>query len=333
MSKKNICLVLLLYTPILLVSIFIGLLFLPKDNGEPYTLTIQKGQGIIAVSHALQADDKIFSRYVLVAGAYILGTHNQLTQGSYRLPAHLSSWTILHRLSEGNPDKVHIQIIEGMRWAKMRKIINETPNIQHDSINMSDQELLHTIAPEANIQHAEGWFFPDNYVIASGSSDIQIFRAAYQAMQRELQTAWDNRADHLPYKTPYELLIMASLIEKETADPADRFNISSVFINRLNKNMRLQTDPTVIYGMGDLYQGKIRKADLQRDTPYNTYTRAGLPPTPIALPSRAALTAAAHPAKSEYLFFVSRQDNTGRSQFSQTLEQHNAAVRQYILKK
>ena len=137
----------------------------------------------------------------------------------------------------------------------------------------------------------------------------------------------------MPYKTPYELLIMASLIEKETAHEEDRRDVAAVFRNRLAIGMRLQTDPTVIYGMGDAYQGKIRRADLQRDTPYNTYTRNGLTPTPIALPSRAALDAAANPSSSKYLYFVSRMDGTGKSQFSHTLDEHNAAVRQYILKK
>lgn len=152
-------------------------------------------------------------------------------------------------------------------------------------------------------------------------------------MERELKEAWDDRDAALPYNMPYELLIMASLIEKETAHEDDRRDVAAVFRNRLEKNMRLQTDPTVIYGMGSAYTGRIRKADLQRDTPYNTYTRHGLPPTPIALPSKAALEAAASPAKSDYLYFVSRMDNTGKSQFSRTLDEHNQAVRQYILKK
>ena len=152
-------------------------------------------------------------------------------------------------------------------------------------------------------------------------------------MQRELNKAWEAKQANLPYQKPYDLLIMASLVEKETAHEDDRSDVAAVFRNRLAKGMRLQTDPAVIYGMGAAYQGKIRKADLQRDTPYNTYTRTGLPPTPIALPGRAALQAAANPADSDYLYFVSRMDDTGRSQFSRTLDEHNAAVQKYILKK
>ena len=152
-------------------------------------------------------------------------------------------------------------------------------------------------------------------------------------MQSRLKDAWEGRQDGLPYKTPYEMLIMASLIEKETAHEDDRAHVASVFVNRIEAGMRLQTDPTVIYGMGDAYKGKIRKADLRRDTPYNTYTRDGLPPTPIALPGKAALEAAAHPSAEKYLYFVSKMDGTGLSQFSHTLNEHNAAVRKYILKK
>lgn len=152
-------------------------------------------------------------------------------------------------------------------------------------------------------------------------------------MQRRLNEAWAGRQDGLPYKNPYEMLIMASLIEKETGHEADRDHVASVFVNRLKIGMRLQTDPSVIYGMGAAYKGKIRKADLRRDTPYNTYTRGGLPPTPIALPGKAALDAAAHPSGEKYLYFVSKMDGTGLSQFSHDLTEHNAAVRKYILKK
>ncbi len=253
--------------------------------------------------------------------------------GSYRLPAQLSAWDLVQKLREQRPDTVRVQILEGMRFAQMRRIINQTQNIRHDTLNLSDEALLQKIAPDAPSSNPEGLFFPDSYEIDANASDMQLFELAYKNMQRELQAAWDKRDTSLPYKTPYELLIMASLIEKETAHEEDRRDVAAVFRNRLVIGMRLQTDPTVIYGMGDAYQGKIRRADLQRDTPYNTYTRNGLTPTPIALPSRAALDAAANPSSSKYLYFVSRMDGTGKSQFSHTLDEHNAAVRQYILKK
>ncbi|WP_430472106.1 endolytic transglycosylase MltG [Wielerella bovis] len=325
--------VLLIAVPVVVITVFSALLFIPKNNGLPYRVTVEKGQGISAVSRKMAQDGKIFNRTVLVATAYAMGVHNQLSMGSYRFPAQFSAWEVIKRLRQNSPDTVRVQIIEGMKFSQMRHVINQTANIKHDTRHMSHAELLRKIDPNAISDNPEGLFFPESYEIAAESSDLQIFQAAYKAMQKELDKAWAERDTSLPYKNPYELLIMASLVEKETAHADDRGDVAAVFRNRLAINMRLQTDPTVIYGMGDAYKGRIRKADLQRDTPYNTYTRHGLPPTPIALPSRAALQAAANPSSSKYLYFVSRMDNTGKSQFSHTLEEHNAAVRKYILKK
>ncbi|ULJ64531.1 endolytic transglycosylase MltG [Wielerella bovis] len=325
--------VLLIAVPVVVITVFSALLFIPKNNGLPYRVTVEKGQGISAVSRKMAQDGKIFNRTVLVATAYAMGVHNQLSMGSYRFPAQFSAWEVIKRLRQNSPDTVRVQIIEGMKFSQMRHVINQTANIKHDTRHMSHAELLRKIDPNAISDNPEGLFFPESYEIAAESSDLQIFQAAYKAMQKELDKAWAERDTSLPYKNPYELLIMASLVEKETAHADDRGDVAAVFRNRLAINMRLQTDPTVIYGMGDAYKGRIRKADLQRDTPYNTYTRHGLPPTPIALPSRAALQAAANPSNSKYLYFVSRMDNTGKSQFSHTLEEHNAAVRKYILKK
>ena len=220
-----------------------------------------------------------------------------------------------------------------MRFAQMRRIINQTADLKHDTAGWSDEKLLKEIDPEAGYPRAEGLFAPDSYELDAGSSDLQLYKLAYRTMQKNLNQAWEERQSGLPYKTPYQLLTMASIIEKETAHENDRRHVAAVFVNRLNIGMRLQTDPTVIYGMGDAYNGRIRKADLQRDTPYNTYTRNGLTPTPIALPGKAALEAAAHPSSEKYLYFVSRMDDTGLSQFSHTLDEHNAAVRRYILKR
>ena len=215
----------------------------------------------------------------------------------------------------------------------MRNIIDNTADIRHDTRGWSNEKLLQTIDPDAPSSNPEGLFFPDSYEIDADSSDLQLYRLAYRTMQQRLHAAWDERQSGLPYQNPYELLIMASLVEKETGHEADRRHVAAVFVNRLAIGMRLQTDPTVIYGMGSRYQGRIRKADLQRDTPYNTYTRTGLTPTPIALPGRAALEAAAHPSAEKYLYFVSKMDGTGLSQFSHNLDEHNAAVRKYILKR
>ena len=323
----------LLLAMVLLAALPFVLMFVPKNNGDAYCLVIEKGQGMSAVSQKLAQENQIFSRHVLLLAAYLNGLQHQLMAGSYRLPAQLSAWDLVQKLREQRPDTVRVQILEGMRFAQMRHVINQTQNIRHDTLNLSDEALLQKIAPDAPSSNPEGLFFPDSYEIDANASDMQLFELAYKNMQRELQAAWDSRDTSLPYKTPYELLIMASLIEKETAHEEDRRDVAAVFRNRLAIGMRLQTDPTVIYGMGDAYQGKIRRADLQHDTPYNTYTRNGLTPTPIALPSRAALDAAANPSSSKYLYFVSRMDGTGKSQFSHTLDEHNAAVRQYILKK
>ena len=317
---------------LLAAALFAGLLFAPKDT-RAQRLRIERGSGIGSVSRTLAANDAIYNRWVFVAAAYFTGTHKQLLPGNYRLQPRASSWQILHHLKNGRPDTVTVRIIEGMRFAQMRRLINQTADIRHDTAGWSDQQLLAAVASDAAVQHPEGRFFPDSYEIDYDSSDLQIYRLAYRNMQNRLQSAWSGRAGDLPYKDPYELLTMASIIEKETAHEEDRANVAAVFVNRLRKGMRLQTDPTVIYGMGSAYNGRIRRADLQRDTPYNTYTRDGLPPTPIALPGEAALQAAAHPSNADYLYFVSRMDDTGKSEFSRTLEEHNANVRRYILKR
>ena len=314
-------------------AVFAALLFVPKDNGKTYRIKVEKNQGISAVSRKLAEDGVVFNRYVIVAAAYLTGAHNDLRAGSYRLPVKISAWNVLKKLRGGRPDSVTVRIAEGMRFADMRYVINDTEDIVHETRGWSNAKLMQAVAPEAADMNPEGLFFPDTYEIDTDSSDIQIYKSAYQAMQNRLKDAWEGRQDGLPYKTPYEMLIMASLIEKETAHEDDRAHVASVFVNRIEAGMRLQTDPTVIYGMGDAYKGKIRKADLRRDTPYNTYTRDGLPPTPIALPGKAALEAAAHPSAEKYLYFVSKMDGTGLSQFSHTLNEHNAAVRKYILKK
>ncbi|MDO4997519.1 MAG: endolytic transglycosylase MltG [Neisseria sp.] len=328
--KKRTWLILI---ALVLLGIYAALLFVPKNNAQSVRMKVEKGQGIASVSRNLAKNDVVFSRPVLVATAYLLGIQNKLHAGNYRLPKTVSTWQIIRRLQNGRPDSVSVQIIEGMRFSQMRRIINQTEDLQHETRGWSDEQLLKAIDPNAVSKNPEGLFAPDSYEVDADSSDLAVYRLAYRNLQKNLANAWDDRQSGLPYKNPYEMLIMASLIEKETANEKDRKNVASVFVNRLKINMRLQTDPTVIYGMGANYKGKIRKADLRRDTPYNTYTRNGLPPTPIALPSEAALEAAAHPASSDYFYFVSKMDNTGESYFSKDLDEHNAAVRKYILKK
>jgi len=210
----------------------------------------------------------------------------------------------------------------------MRAELDRRPDIRHDTAAMTDAAILQATAPgESN---PEGLFFPDTYYYDAGESDLHIYRRAYDLMQKRLEAAWQGRAAGLPYQTPYQALIMASIVEKETGAPDERPQISSVFLNRLRIGMPLQTDPTVIYGMGDRYDGNIHKSDLETDTPYNTYTRRGLPPSPIALPSEESIQATLHPVSSKALYFVAK--GGGRHQFSDTLEEHNRAVYRYQIK-
>jgi UPF0755 protein len=222
-------------------------------------------------------------------------------------------------------------VIEGWTFQKMRNELDGNPALQHDTAGMTDTDLLKAIgAPDDVIARAsaEGLFFPDTYLFDKGASDITVYKRAYKLMQQRLDEAWATRAQNLPYKTPYDALIMASIVEKETGRAADRPLVAAVFTNRLRIGMPLQTDPSVIYGLGSAYAGRLRKKDLQTDTPYNTYTRMGLPPGPIALPGVAALAATVNPASSTALYFVSRGD--GSSFFSDNLGDHNRAVDKYI---
>jgi hypothetical protein len=206
------------------------------------------------------------------------------------------------------------------------ELLAENPaGIPERQVVLTDADLLAAIGAEES--HAEGLFFPDTYYFSPHSPDIEVLRRAYQLQREKLLAAWESRAPGLPYKTPYEALIMASIIEKETGAAEERPQIAAVFVNRLNRGMRLQTDPTVIYGLGTRFDGNLRKADLLRDTPYNTYTRAGLPPTPIAMPGEEAIRAALNPADSKALYFVARGDGT--HVFSDTLEEHNRAVNRF----
>ena len=314
-----------------MVAIFALLLFLPKSNSGTERILVKKGDTISSLSRQLDEKSLIYSRPFLVLSSKILG-RSQVRPGQYRLPQSISTWDILQKLA-GNPDSLFVRIPEGSTFADMRAIINQLPHLEHETKSLSTQALLKKIDPAQDAQHPEGLFFPDTYEYTPGMSDVELYKTSYTKMQNELQDAWGDRQSNLPYKTPYELLIMASIIEKETAHPDDRTNVSAVFVNRLRIGMRLQTDPTVIYGMGDAYNGRIRRADLRRPTAYNTYVIDGLPPTPISLPSTAALEAAAHPSAEKYLYFVSKMDSTGESYFSHDLKEHNDAVNKYIRKR
>lgn len=255
----------------------------------------------------------------------VSGKANKLKAGSFELAPNESPYDLLEKIANGEFSHASLAIIEGWTFRQMRNAIDTHPAIRHDTSAMSEKELMTKINPD--YQFAEGLFFPDTYLFAKGSSDLLIYQQAHQSMLRHLDEAWKTKNMAVPYRTAYDALTMASIIEKETGQPSERSLIAAVFINRLKMGMLLQTDPTVIYGMGEQYKGKIRKRDLQADTPYNTYTRAGLPPTPIALPGLASLSAAMNPANSGALYFVAKGD--GSSHFSDNLNEHNRAVNKY----
>jgi UPF0755 protein len=257
--------------------------------------------------------------------ARVTGKASRIKAGSYELKPNTTPRRLLTQLVRGEFAQEQVTIIEGWTFHQMREALAAAKDLRHDTAALSDKELMAKIDPD--FKHPEGLFFPDTYLFAKGASDWQIYKQAHQAMMNHLKAAWDRRDPNLPYATPYEALIMASIVEKETGKKNERPMIAGVFVNRLKSGMLLQTDPTVIYGMGEKYEGKIHKKDLEADNAYNTYVRAGLPPTPIALPGLQSLSAALAPAKTEALYFVSRGDGT--SKFSDNLSEHNKAVNQY----
>lgn len=250
-----------------------------------------------------------------------------IKSGGYEVVLGDSPWLLLERMARGERSERQITFLEGWTYRQMREALRAHPDVRQTLDGVSDAELMTRLG--SDIKHPEGLFFPDTYVFAAGTTDFDILRRAYAAEQQLLQEVWAQRAENLPISTPYEALILASLIEKETGQRVERPRVAGVFVNRLRKGMMLQTDPTVIYGMGDAYEGRIRKRDLQTDTPWNTYTRAGLPPTPIALAGKAALQAAVRPETHNYLYFVAR--GNGTSEFSSNLSEHNRNVARFIL--
>ncbi|NMQ07832.1 endolytic transglycosylase MltG, partial [Candidatus Accumulibacter phosphatis] len=245
--------------------------------------------------------------------------------GSYEIARGVTQLQLLRKLTHGDFTQAELAFIEGWTFRQMRERLDAHPDLRHETTGIPEAEIMRLLgAPQVA---AEGLFFPDTYLFAKRSSDVELLARAYRAMQRHLEREWSARAAALPYRDPYQALIMASIVEKETGREQDRSLVAAVFVNRLRQGMLLQTDPTVIYGLGENFDGNLRKSDLLADTPYNTYTRAGLPPTPIAMPGLASLRATLHPELSEALYFVARGDGT--SHFSHTLPEHRQAVTRY----
>ena len=254
------------------------------------------------------------------------GQSQHIRAGSYEFQTGDTPYMILQRLVEGSQIARSIILLEGWTFAQFRERLNASPDIKHETLEMNAEDIMTALGrPGA---HPEGMFFPDTYVFNKNSSDLDILRRSMQHMDRLLEEIWDGRDEDLPVKTAYEALILASIIEKETGRDEDRFLVAGVFTNRLRSGMKLQTDPTVVYGVGDAFGGTILRSHLNTDTPYNTYTREGLPPTPIAMPSKKSLLAAVHPGKTKALYFVAR--GNGASHFSRTNADHIKAVNYYL---
>ena len=298
----------------------------PITTQEPVIeFSIAPGSTASAVGQQVAAAGVPIQAILFNLLARVTAVSSKLKAGPYELKPGTTPLGLLGQLVRGEFAQESLTIIEGWTFRQMRQALAARSGLKHDTAGLTDRALMAQISPE--FKEPEGLFFPDTYLYAKGSSELQIYKQAHAMLIAHLNAAWEKRDPTLPYSTPYEALVMASIVEKETGQKSERAMIAGVFVNRLKIGMLLQTDPTVIYGMGEKYAGKIRKRDLETDTPYNTYTRAGLPPTPIALPGVQSLTAALAPARTQALYFVSRGDGT--SQFSGNLQEHNRAVNQY----
>jgi UPF0755 protein len=253
------------------------------------------------------------------------GQARQIRAGSYEIEAGITPRALLEKMVRGDQVLESVRFIEGWNFAQVRAALAQAPHLHLTLTGQTDAQVAAALGLDA--ASPEGWIFPDTYVYSRRVSDLTVLKRAHATLQSRLQAAWDGRDKGLPLASPAELLVLASVVEKETGTPADRAKVASVFVNRLRVGMPLQSDPTVIYGLGAAFDGNLRKRDLLADTPWNSYTRGGLPPTPIAMPGEQSLLAAAHPASSNALYFVARGD--GSSVFSATLADHNRAVNQY----
>jgi UPF0755 protein len=291
----------------------------------PLQFSVKAGSSLRSAAAQMQGAGVLRHPGAFVLMGRVLGEAGNIKAGIYEINRPVSPYGLLRRITEGDVTQQAITFVEGWTFRQMREALDAHPHVSRDLRGLDDAEILRRLGVAA--ASPEGLFFPDTYHFDAGSSDLLMLRRAYRLMQAHLEAQWAARAADLPLKTPYEALILASIVEKETGRPADRPLVAAVFINRLRKGMLLQADPTVIYGVGSAFDGNLRKRDLQTDTPYNTYTRTGLPPTPIAVPGLASLIATLNPPPSDMLYFVSKGDGT--SHFSRTLGEHERAVTKY----
>jgi UPF0755 protein len=291
----------------------------------PLQFGIKPGSSLRGATLEMERAGALREPTLFILMTRLLGETRNVKAGNYELNEPVTPYRLLQKIVHGDVTQATVKLIEGWTFRQMRKALDDHPDLAHATRGLPDDEILHRLG----IQEAspEGLLFPDTYHFASGSSDLRVLRRAHRLMQSHLDARWTTRAPGLPLATPYEALILASIVEKETGREEERPLVAAVLVNRLRKGMLLQADPTVIYGLGEAFDGNLRKHDLLKDAPYNTYTRAGLPPTPIAMPGLASLSAALNPPASDVLYFVSRGD--GSSHFSRTLSEHERAVTKY----
>ena len=298
----------------------------PLDMGpEALELAIEPGTTPRGVARDVVAAGVKTAARLLYAWFRVSGQDRAIKAGNYEIPPGTTPISLLQKLARGEEALRALTLVEGWNWRQVRQALAKEEQLKHDAAALTDEALMAQLGRPGVAP--EGRFFPDTYTYAKGSSDIALLRRAMHAMDRHLEAAWAQRAADTPLKSADEALILASIVEKETGKASDRGQIAGVFVNRLRVGMLLQTDPTVIYGLGEKFDGNLRKRDLQTDTPWNTYTRSGLPPTPIAMPGKASLLAAVQPQATRALYFVAKGDGT--SHFSASLEEHNRAVNRY----
>jgi UPF0755 protein len=294
----------------------------------PVEVEIPRGAGFRTAIEQLKKAGIAIRRYEFELLARAHGKVRDIKAGSYEILQPVTPLELLQKLTRGDVTQAEVRLLEGWTLAQFRAALDASPHLRHDTTGMSDADILARL--NVTETHPEGLFFPDTYLFGKGASDLAVLRRSYGAMARHLKEEWEARDTTIPYRSPYEALIMASIIEKETGQAGERDMIGGVLVNRLRIGMRLQVDPTIIYGLGAAFDGNLKRSHLVEDSPYNTYTRAGLPPTPIAMPGLASLRAAVRPGKTDAMYYVSRND--GSSHFSRTLEEHNRAVARYQLR-
>jgi UPF0755 protein len=325
----------------LCIGLFYGTVFLwpvvpsssPSQAQFPgpstYKVKIAPQSSLGSIADQLSAQGLKTPAIIFQIAARSIFVGSKLKPGTYLLPEHASLGKVLLKIARGDRVRESIAIIPGMSIWQVRALVDKHPALIHQTQGMNAKQLLESL----NLHYPgdEGLFFPDTYIFDPDDTDLSVYKRASQAMQKQLSAAWDQRESNSPLKSPYELLILASIVEKETGRHSDRSLVAAVFLNRLNLKMPLQTDPTIIYGIGPNFDGNLRKADLRKDSAYNTYMRKGLPPTPIAMPSKESLQASVHPAKTDAIYFVAKGDGT--SHFSNNLKDHESAVDQYQRKR